>query len=262
MSGNRMTDLALAELATSISPEITVLELARNKITVLDKKLLEMIIEPNYRLEWLGIANNHLKETSADAIFLNAKYSKHIMRLDVRNNKLGSGCLESLSNLLEKTQTLEELYIGGNYFSGRCGERLFKTLAHNKTLRVLDYSLNQLGDESSLAVAQSIAYCFENNKTLEHLDLSFNNFSKEDSEIISRGLENNRTLYGLHFRGNYGYVNAKGFLILSEREGTQLHSVDNFKIDGFKITAPLLPNSIDSHTYRDVCWVCEGWYEQ
>lgn len=61
MAGNRITDLALAELATSISPEITVLELGRNKITALDKKILEMIIEPNYRLEWLGISNNHLK---------------------------------------------------------------------------------------------------------------------------------------------------------------------------------------------------------
>lgn len=40
MSGNRITDLALADLASSISPEVTVLELAKNKITVVDKKLL------------------------------------------------------------------------------------------------------------------------------------------------------------------------------------------------------------------------------
>ena len=105
-------------------------------------------------------------------------------------------------------------------------------------------------------MAQAIAQCFLNNKTLEHLDLSFNNFSKEASEIIAAGLEPNRTLLGLHFRGNYGYVNSKGFLVMSEREGTQLHSVDSFKIDGFNVTAPLMQNSLDSHNYRDACWIC------
>ena len=50
LSGNRMTDLALADLAESISQEVTVLDLSRNKITKLDNKILEMIIEPQFRL--------------------------------------------------------------------------------------------------------------------------------------------------------------------------------------------------------------------
>ena len=45
-----MTDLALADLAESISQEVTVLDLSRNKITKLDNKILEMIIEPQFRL--------------------------------------------------------------------------------------------------------------------------------------------------------------------------------------------------------------------
>lgn len=40
LSGNRITDLSLAELAPSINSEVTVLELARNKITVLDKRII------------------------------------------------------------------------------------------------------------------------------------------------------------------------------------------------------------------------------
>ncbi len=88
------------------------------------------------------------------------------MRLDLRYNKLGVSCLEALVDLIEKTSTLEELYIGGNNLSGRSGERVFKAVAQNKTLRVFDYSLNQLGDDSGLIVAQAIASCFQNNKTL------------------------------------------------------------------------------------------------
>lgn len=50
LSGNRMTDLSLAEIAGAVSQEVTVLDLSRNKITVMDNKILEMIIEPQYRL--------------------------------------------------------------------------------------------------------------------------------------------------------------------------------------------------------------------
>jgi Leucine-rich repeat (LRR) protein len=50
LSGNRITDISLADLASSIGQEVTVLELSRNKITILDKKILEMIIESQYRL--------------------------------------------------------------------------------------------------------------------------------------------------------------------------------------------------------------------
>jgi len=50
LSGNRMTDISLSDLANSVSQEVTVLELSRNKITKLDSKILEMIIEPLYRL--------------------------------------------------------------------------------------------------------------------------------------------------------------------------------------------------------------------
>ena len=73
---------------------------------------------------------------------------------------------------------------------------------------------------------------------MEHLDLSFNNFTKAASEIISSGLETNKTLYGIHFRGNYGFINARGFLVIAERIGTVLHSVDTFKMDGYSITCP------------------------
>ena len=49
---------------------------------------------------------------------------------------------------------------------------------------------------------------------------------------------------------------------MEERQGTVLHSVDAFRIDGYQTTSPREQNSFESHLYRDVCWICEGWYEQ
>ena len=41
-----------------------------------------------------------MKVSSADAIFRNARYSKHIRRIDLRNNKLGVACVDSLVEML------------------------------------------------------------------------------------------------------------------------------------------------------------------
>lgn len=91
--------------------------------------------------------------------------------------------------MLEKSQTLEELYIGGNFIGAKAGEKIFVTLANNKLLKVLDYSLNMLGEEDgSTNCAKAIASCFSRNKTLQHIDLSSNNFNFEASRIIAEGL--------------------------------------------------------------------------
>lgn len=50
------------------------------------------------------------------------------------------------------------------------------------------------------------------------MDLSNNNFSLNDSIEISKALEDNHTIYGFHFSGNYGYVDSRGFLVVDKDE--------------------------------------------
>ena len=50
------------------------------------------------------------------------------------------------------------------------------------------------------------------NKTVLHLDLSANYFTLNDSKLISQSLSKNHTIYGFHFAGNWGTVDARGFL--------------------------------------------------
>ena len=118
--------------------------------------------------------------------------------------------------MLQKSTSLEELYIACNYLSAKSGEKIFSELSNNTVLKILDYSMNQLGDDESLNCATAIANCFKVNKSLHHLDLSFNNFNKEATGIISEGLSSNHSLYGLHYQGNYGWINSKGFLICEQ----------------------------------------------
>mgnify|MGYP002359318255 FL=1 len=53
---------------------------------------------------------------------------------------------------------------------------------------MLDYSLNQLGDNADCNCAKAIGNCLQKNKVLQHLDISFNNFGKEATQIIAEGL--------------------------------------------------------------------------
>lgn len=93
-------------MARAIGPEVVTLDLSQNKITEVDKRLLEMIIESEYKLQDINLSANSLKPSSADAIFRNVRYSKHIRRLDLSKNRLGPSCLDSLAEMLEKSPSL------------------------------------------------------------------------------------------------------------------------------------------------------------
>jgi hypothetical protein len=50
------------------------------------------------------------------------------------------------------------------------------------------------------------------NETLIHLDVSFCEIDEIDTKMISKALKNNHTLYGIHFQGNQGFIDFKGYL--------------------------------------------------
>ena len=98
------------------------------------------------------------------------------------------------------------------------------------------------------------------NRSLIHLDLSNNNFSLKESTEVAEALKSNRTIYGFHFQGNYGYVDALGHLRVSPScRRSQKKEILNHRIEGVKRnkTVHRTPGSI----YKDSCWICEGWVE-
>jgi len=47
---------------------------------------------------------------------------------------------------------------------------------------------------------------------LKHLDLSFCNMKESECKIFGELLKDNHTLWGLHFTGNWGYIDERGFI--------------------------------------------------
>jgi Leucine-rich repeat (LRR) protein len=97
LGSNRITDLGLGELAKSLGQEIVTLDLSNNKITQIDQKFLDMVVEGDYKLEEINLSNNLLKISSSEALLRSSKYSKHLIKLNLCKNKLNSSCLEALS---------------------------------------------------------------------------------------------------------------------------------------------------------------------
>lgn len=59
---------------------------------------------------------------------------------------------------------------------------------------------------------------FKKNEKVIHLDLSSNYFTLDECRQIAEGINSNKSIYGFHFFGNFGYVDNRGFLILNNEE--------------------------------------------
>jgi len=46
-----------------------------------------------------------------------------------------------------------------------------------------------------------------------HFDISNNNLNEKDYTIITEKLNDNHTMYGFHYEGNYGITDEKMFLV-------------------------------------------------
>lgn len=75
-------------------------------------------------------------------------------------------------------------------------------------------------------------------------------------------MNKNKKIYGFHFNGNYGYIDTKGFLKLENREITSLHSIVHKNINSYDIVFRREAVCLEPTKFTNVCWICEGWYEQ
>lgn len=71
--------------------------------------------------------------------------SKHLRVLNLRSNGITNDCTDYLCDLIDADTHLEELYLGKNFITAKSATRIFTNLTKNKNLKVLDYSLNNLG---------------------------------------------------------------------------------------------------------------------
>ncbi len=164
--------------------------------------------------------------------------------------------------MLIKNDTLEELYLHMNIIQCEGAITLFNGLKKNNSLRVFDLSWNSIG-ANERGLGKALFELFSTNTSLVHCDFSYNKISYQATELASKGLDENHTIYGFHWIGNDGYIDTEGFLIPSKNIGPDfltLHpTFAKPRINGFKCVID--PKHDDKAIPKENCWICEGWQE-
>lgn len=163
----------------------------------------------------MNLEGNKLGDYALMSLLEALESNTTLKKLNISKNFISDIGAEKIGRMLDYNNTLEELYVRWNLIKGAGGIAILNGLNHCQSLKVLDLSWNSLGMHQS-GFAKAFAEYIRSNQSLVHLDMSNNYLGKEDTKIIAEALAQNHTLYGLHYQGNAGYVDSKGFLQVTE----------------------------------------------
>lgn len=261
LANNRLTPAGADAILSKVQSKPQVIDLSGNCIGKIGiEHICNLLIQRGSKLMEVNIENNKLGDYAIAELCEAICDNESIRKLNISKNFMTNKAAGDVSKMIKGNNSLQELYIRWNQIKGQGGEAIFDAMKENDHIRVLDLSWNSLGLGASNFV-NSFGEFVVKDKTLVHLDLSNNYFGKKDALAISASLEKNHTIYGFHFQGNVGYVDAKGFLVITD-EGKEESIVDNVQlsINGVKV----LPETLKRyHNYvgefKNVCWICEGW---
>jgi hypothetical protein len=195
--------------------------------------------------------------------------------LNLSENNLTDAITEAFVDTFEENHYIKELYLRWNGLTAKFGSAFFETLKGKCGLKVLDLSWNSLGKGLKVIkppakrrrrpqpeFADILKEFLATDKSIVHLDLTSNKFRYEECEKIKEGLDFNRTIYGFHFEGNYGYVDSEGYLVLETfKDVSSCHSTKRIK--GVKKIKHYnkLAHQIEPTDAKNYCWLCDGWIE-
>ncbi|EGR31140.1 leucine rich repeat protein [Ichthyophthirius multifiliis] len=261
---NRISKKGADDLLQIIARKATILDLEGNQISYIGCDHIGRALEAREcKIEVLNLEDNKLGDKAINMILQSVlnNINNSLITLNISKNYISDKCTNSIVNVIEGSLSLREFYLHWNLLKGISGQLIFQTLSLNHSLKVLDLSCNSLG----LGLSFSLEICtfFTNNKDLRHLDLSNNYIDFENSKKIAEGLEKNKTIYGLHYSGNTGYIDSRGFLVLEDNLNEDLTGMHiKQRINSCKV----LPFNYSFKGQRekdlkDVCWICGGWDE-
>ncbi len=135
--------------------------------------------------------------------------------LSLQRNALDAGAGAALARLLaDKRAGLTELDVSWNNIRLSGAAALAASLGRNARLEALDMGYNALGSEPAVA---ALAASLRVNSTLLHLSVTHNGISHRGAAALGAALADNHVLLGLHFEGNGGVVDPRGFVVRAPR---------------------------------------------
>ena len=250
IADNRLTHRGITALADEMSPELDDLDLSENYIDWRGAVALSSRVE---RLRSLNLAQSGLGSRS---IVLLTRCCAMLEELNLNRNPLDETSAEAIADLCRRTQTLRDLQLMWTNLRRRSGAAVCRGIARSK-VATADLSWNawyqDAGDDSAVA---GLAFLLSTSQHLTHLDVSHSRIGVADVEQLGAALESNRTLLGLHMKGNAGACNAYGFL---EPPTTKRDIAGEAHV--FSRRNATLDAQCRNWSASDNCWICQKWVE-
>ena len=225
-------------------------------------QLIIKLCEWNHRIKSLNFSRNLLTNKSGVAIANNLIQDKHIIAINLSWNNIQS----------------------------RGAAAIWDAIAENDTLNILDLSFNPIGigkHKASLLIKHSdaadkiskpnntepsklkkkeiepnsplsMSNMFRLNKSLVHWDFSNWGFSKSECKIMSKGLNENHTILGLHMIGNQMNTSPLGFLKEDDGNPGASHILAHVANKDLKVDKSKLKFQ---YNITSNCWIWERWVE-
>ena len=153
--------------------------------------------------------------------------------------------------------SLTALGLAWTELSGFHGAGLLNAISMNKSLETLDVSYNTLGGHTAEnPCVTALGKVLKKNRTLTHLDASYNHFTRKNTVELSKSLKTNHVLLGLHYEGNEGWVDSRGFLRCSQT------NVKSNKLAMGGLCGVVRLSGADVRTKLPSCWCCTSWDEE
>lgn len=210
-----------------------------------------MFKEERFELAFRSISEKGLKYFT-DNLLKNEKVTSiafsniTIVKINLVNNNLEFGCKEAglLAGVLQYNTTVKELDLSCNDIGDQGMKSLANALNYNKTLTDLELS----GNKISYIGIEFLAEVLKTNNTLKVLNLSGNDIDNQGMDSLANALSYNKTLTCLKVGGN-NKISDKGIKFLAEvlKTNNTLREMDlstnNFGIEGVKYLADMLEHN-------------------
>ena len=219
------------------------------------------LFEWNHKIKWLNLSRNLLTNKSGLAISEYLSQDKFTIALNLSWNNIQSKGVAAICDALSENDTLKILDLSFNPIG--VGKNKAKLLIKHQD--ILDKSKQDTVDKVKIKkkeiepnAAISMSNMFKLNKALVHWDFSNWGLSKSEWKVMSKGLNENHTILGLHMIGNQMNTNPLGFLKDDDGNPGASHILAHVVNKDLEIEKSQVKFQ---YNITSNCWICERWVE-
>jgi Ran GTPase-activating protein (RanGAP) involved in mRNA processing and transport len=181
---------AVAELVKE-NDRLEIIYLGCNAITATGVAALSAALVDSQTITGLWLKRNPIGVEGARHLATMLATNHSIRTLDLVCTQIGlTGLDEIVSTLIDRNQTIERLYLGGNQIDRLGAASIAKLITHNSHIKALLLNVNQLGDDG----VEILAAALSQNTTLQEIGLASNHIGDRGCIALMSAIESHPTL--------------------------------------------------------------------